>query len=167
MCPSRSRRSRRHRSCARAIAGTLILGALAPALALPPAPLDESLLLAVRVNGVDRDDAVRVLRAGARVFLSLVDWDAMHLRPAPAQGRHVDGQDYVPLDLPDLRWRIDDASQTLVIDAAATAFTGSTLRMDLSSNAPGVAPSPGAYANYDVEVQRGVAGTGVFAAMGK
>ncbi len=206
MCPSRSRRNRRDPSCTRAagnvrarrhvrlarraIAGSLILGALpagpacagagntaaamatdtaqgalAPTLAMmptpsTPSPLDESLLLAVRVNGVDRDDTVRVLRAGSRVFLSLADWGALHLRAATGQVRHVDGQDYAALDLPGLRWRLDDSSQTLVIDATSAAFAGTTLRMDVAANAQSLAPSLGAYANYDVEVQRGVAGTG-------
>ena len=137
---------------------------LAPALAMAPPPLmpppaDDSLLLAVRVNGVDRDDTVRVLRAGAQVFLATADWGALHLRAGTGQVRHVDGQDYIALDLPGLRWRIDDPSQTLVIDASAAAFGGTTLRMDTSPTAASVPASPGAYVNYDVEVERGVAGT--------
>jgi len=138
---------------------------LTPTLAMPPAPLtpaaaDDSLLLAVRVNGVDRDDTVRVLRAGAQVFLSSTDWGALHLRAATGQVRRVDGQDYIALDLPGLRWRIDDPSQTLVIEASAAAFGGTTLRLDTSPTAASVPASPGAYVNYDVEVERGVAGRG-------
>ena len=101
-------------------------GILAPTLAmtpppLSPSPVDESLLLAVRVNGVDRDDTVRVLRAGSRVFLGATDWSAMHLRAATGQVRHMDGQDYLDLDLPGLQWRIDDPSQTLVIGPPSPA----------------------------------------------
>jgi len=137
--------------------------ALAPSLSMLPVPLvpspdGETMLLAVRVNGVDRDDTVRVLRANGRVCLSVSDWNTLHLRAPTAQTRRIDGQDYLALDMPGLRWMIDDASQTLVIDAPAAAFAGMTLRMDVSPTAQSVPASVGAFANYDVELQRGIAG---------
>lgn len=143
----------------------LAQGTLAPTLTVLPLPLTlaqpgETSLLAVRVNGVDGDDTVRVIRAAGQVWLSAADWSALRLRAATGQRRRVDGRDYIALDIPGLRWTIDDASQTLVIDAPATAFAGMTLRMDLSPTAQDMPASAGAFINYDVEVQRGVAGDG-------
>jgi outer membrane usher protein len=137
--------------------------ALAPSLSMLPVPLvpapeGETMLLAVRVNGVDRDDTVRVLRSDGRVWLSVSDWSALHLRAPTGQARRIDGQDYVALDMPGLRWTIDDASQTLIIDAPAAAFAGMTLRLDISPTAQTIPAAVGAFTNYDVELQRGVAG---------
>jgi outer membrane usher protein len=133
--------------------------AAAAAAAAPAGPAPEALLLAVRVNGVDADDSVRVLQVNGRVALSRADWAALHLR-APAGGPvKLRGQDYLPLDgLASVRWHIDAPSQTLVIDAPAAAFAGVALRLDVNATAPTVPAATGAYGNYDVELQRGLAG---------
>ena len=142
------------------VAGGLALQVAAVCAAIaPPAPAAESLLLAVRVNGIDGDDGVRVVRIAGRVALQRADWNTLHLRAAAGSPVRVDGQDYLPLDgLGGLRWRIDEASQTLVIDAPTTAFAGTHLRMDVEATAPVVPAATGAYGNYDVELQRTVEG---------
>lgn len=166
MCPWTSRPTETSAPIARprhrplhAVRALAACGGVALHLAGTCAPVAEPLLLAVRVNGVEGDDSLRVLRIGNRIAVDRNDWTALHLRPFAGKPVRFEGQDYLPLDgLPGLRSRVDGASQTLVIDASAAAFAGVVLTMDANASVPVVPAANGAYGNYDVELQRTVDG---------
>ncbi len=143
----------------RAVRALAACGGVGLHLAGACAPVADPMLLAVRVNGVDGDDSLRVLRIGNRIAVDRNDWAALHLRPFAGTPVRFDGQDYLPLDtVPGLRSHVDGASQTLVIAASASAFAGVVLRMDTSVTVAAIPAAPGAYANYDVELQHTVVG---------
>jgi len=137
----------------------------------------ETLLLALKVNGIPQDGMLRAVRLGEGLAIPQSSWDEMHLRP-PAGGtvRVIDGEQHVLLAAAGpLRWRIDEASQTLEIDAPAGAFVGQSL--GLNPGLPRVT-QPSAWApfvNYDAQWQRGAGGrrmtdmmweTGLFGPLG-
>lgn len=115
----------------------------------------ETLLLALRVNGVPQDGMLRAVRLSEGLAIPQSNWDELHLRlPTGGAPRVIDGELHVLLaSAGPLRWRIDEASQTLEIDAPASAFVGQ--RVDLAPGLPRVtAPSIWApFVNYDANWQ--------------
>lgn len=135
-------------------------GVLAPdALDAPSAEM----LLEVRLNGVLQPEAVRALMRAGRVALGPSDWQALHLKPPVELGVLHDGERYQMLDaLAGLRWSVDAASQTLVIDAPASAFAGMQLGLDATASVMAPADRWGGFANYDLAWQRnGAAAVGM------
>jgi len=138
-------------------AGLLVAGSLAQAQvapSMPQAAWGETLLLAVRLNGVPQDGMWRAVRLPEGLAIPRQHWDDMHLR-LPAGGvRQLEGEPHVLLSREgDWRWRIDEATQTLVLDAPAAAFLGQ--RLELAVEAPRVT-EPALWApflNYDAQVQ--------------
>lgn len=137
--------------------GLLVAGsrtqAQAPA-ALPRPAWGETLLLAVRVNGVPQDGMLRAVRLPEGLAIPRPHWDDMHLR-LPAGGlRQLEGEPHVLLSRDgDWRWQVDEATQTLVLEAPAAAFLGQ--RLDLAAEAPRVT-EPALWApflNYDAQLQ--------------
>lgn len=118
--------------------------------------------LAVRVNGVDQPNVTaQALREPDDLALPLDVWSELHLKPPSGQPLQHDGVAYRRLSShPGLRWQIDEASQTLVIEAPASAFA--TTRLDLDDEPPraAVASTAGGYVNYDLQWQRADADTG-------
>ncbi len=114
----------------------------------------ETLLLALRVNGVAQDGMLRAVRLAEGLAIPQSHWDEMHLRLPTAGTRVIDGEQHVLLAMAGpLRWRIDEATQTLEVDAPASAFMGQ--RVDLSPGMPRVT-EPSAWApfvNYDAQWQ--------------
>ena len=95
----------------------------------------ETLLLGLSVNGVPQDGMIRALRVSTPDGLGLAVpqqlWDELHLRLPLQPPRLIDGEVHVVLGSDgDWRWHIDEASQTLMIDAPATAFRGQRMDMD-------------------------------------
>lgn len=81
-------------------------------------------------------------------------WEELHLRLPAGGQRQLDGEAHVLLARDgDWRWRIDEATQTLVLDAPAAAFLGQ--RLELAAEMPRVTePALWApYLNYDAQVQ--------------
>ena len=115
----------------------------------------ETLLLALQINGVAQDGMLRAVRLREGLAVPQSVWDELHLRlPTGAPPRVIDGEQHVLLaaDGP-LHWRIDEATQTLFIDAPASAFLGQSL--DMGGNVPRVT-QPSAWApflNYDAQWQ--------------
>ncbi len=162
------RRPTAERRAATAAAGLLMaLGARGESLPpptvapLPVAPLTvaaapqwgETLLLALRVNGVHQDGMVRAVRLREGLALPKPAWEELGLRVA-AEPRLIDGELHLLLaqDGP-WRWRIDEATQTLELDAPPAAFVGQ--RLALGAGLPQVT-QPSAWApflNYDLQWQ--------------
>lgn len=97
---------------------------------------------------------LRAVRLAEGLAIPQSNWDEMHLRLPTAGTRVIDGEQHVLLATAGpLRWRIDEATQTLEVDAPASAFMGQ--RVDLSSTTPRVT-QPSAWApfiNYDAQWQ--------------
>ncbi|MFT7775002.1 fimbria/pilus outer membrane usher protein [Roseateles sp.] len=115
----------------------------------------ETLLLALKVNGVPQEGMLRAVRLSEGLAIPQSNWDEMHLRlPTGGAPRVIDGETHVLLATAGpLRWRIDEASQTLELDAPASAFVGQSL--DLAASKPRVTqPSVWApFVNYDAQWQ--------------
>lgn len=154
------RRPTAERRAATAAAGLLMaLGARGESLPpptvapLPVAPLTvaaapqwgETLLLALRVNGVHQDGMVRAVRLREGLALPKPAWEELGLRVA-AEPRLIDGELHLLLaqDGP-WRWRIDEATQTLELDAPPAAFVGQ--RLALGAGLPQVT-QPSAWAPF-------------------
>jgi outer membrane usher protein len=130
--------------------------ALALALALPGARADEALILAVNLNGLDRDEIItaRYLPDGT-LAVAERDLRAWGLQPPATGGPRIDGQAHVRLaDLPAIEYRIDTDSQTLRLRAPAGAFTASALAYGLAETFALTPSAPGAFLNYDLDWQR-------------
>ncbi|MBI3348113.1 MAG: fimbrial biogenesis outer membrane usher protein [Burkholderiales bacterium] len=148
----------------RGLAALILLLAAAAATAQTARPgsrvnWGETLLLALRVNGVPQDGMLRAVRLSEGLAIPQSHWDDLHLRlPDGGSGvasRVIDGELHVLLASGGpLHWRIDEASQTLEIDAPASAFVGQSL--DLAPGRPRVTqPSVWApFVNYDAQWQR-------------
>lgn len=162
--PSR-RTERRRASFASVVAAAAVCLAAVPAAraaATRPEPariaapaVGELALLDLRVNGIALPETVDVLRCPAGPALSLEVWTALRLRPAGTAPVQHEGVAYQRLgDLPGVRARVDEATQTLVIDAPASAFVGARFALDAPAPAVSVASAVGGYANYDLQWQR-------------
>lgn len=150
-----------HRRWSRWLAG-LALGVFAVA-AVAAEPAAEILLLALRVNGLEQPRAVEALRIGQRVALPADTWSDLQLKTPDAPPLMYRAEPWQMLDAAglNLRWRIDAPSQTLEIDAPASAFTGRRLAMN-SGFVVAVPSEPmGGFVNYDLQWQRGSLGRGM------
>ncbi len=117
--------------------------------------------LAVVLNGQPVSQAALVLRASdGRLLVSRPDLRRWRFRiPAAARLRH-EGEDYLPLDaIPGLRYRVDEPSQTLIMQASPSVFMPVTIRgTQATFETPSPSP-PGAFLNYDLAATRSAAGT--------
>ncbi len=122
----------------------------------------ETLLLALKVNGVPQDSMLRAVRLSEGLAIPQSSWDELHLRiPTGSPPRVIDGEQHVLLAAAGpLRWHIDEATQTLEIDAPASAFVGQSV--DTGPALPRVTqPSVWApFINYDAEWQARRTATG-------
>jgi outer membrane usher protein len=115
----------------------------------------ETLLLALKVNGVAQEGMLRAVRTADGLAIPQTMWRELHLRLPTAGARVIDGEQHVLLASGGpLRWWIDDASQTLEVEAPASAFLGQQLT--LTPGLPRVTqPSVWApFVNYDAQWQR-------------
>jgi len=116
----------------------------------------ETLLLALKINNVPQDAMLRAVRLADGLAIPQSNWDELNLRlPTGGPPRVIDGEQHVLLaSAGPLRWRIEEATQTLEIEAPASAFVGQ--RLDLGSGQPRVTqPSVWApFINYDAQWDR-------------
>ena len=114
------------------------------------------LWLAVVLNGQSVSAAALVLRSPDRqLFVSRLDLMNWRLRiPRGPHLTHV-GEDYLRLDaLPGLTYRVDEPSQTLIVNALPSAFMASSIHgTDTEYEEPTASP-PGAFLNYELTATR-------------
>ena len=139
------------------------LDSIANALAAGRPQAGETLLLGLSVNGIAQDGMIRALRVPTPTGLGLAVpqqlWDELHLHLPLQPSRVIDGEVHVVLGSDDdWHWHIDEASQTLMIDAPAGAFRGQRMDMDARASVATLAGEWGAYANYDLQWQRSRSG---------
>lgn len=113
-------------------------------------------LLAVRINEVAQDADVLAVRLAAHSLAvpieALAQWRVR--RPAATPLR-IDGRDHIALDaIPGLRWRIDSATQTLVIEVPSTAFLRNDFEVVSQLRPAQAAARLGGFMNYDLHWQR-------------
>jgi outer membrane usher protein len=113
----------------------------------------EPMLLAVAVNGQSVSEFSTLLKVGAQYYARAADLRDWRLQ-AVGEPRIEAGEAYYPLD----RWqaRLDTTTQTLSLDAPASAFT--TQRIDLratqiSSTEPLTPATAGLALDYDLSLQ--------------
>ena len=124
----------------------------------------QPVLLALRLNGIDQDTTISALQAPGLLALPLKTWTELHLRAPATAALRLDGESYHLLGgIDGLSWRVDEASQTLVIDAPASAFAGARVALDAQAPVTTAALPAGGYANYDLQLQqsrdRGIGGS--------
>lgn len=120
--------------------------------ATPAAVATDPLLLAIRLNGRVVADFVPVVRDGEAYFVPAADFLAWRLR-VDTPPRRIDAADWHALPG---QIRLDQASQTLVVDAPASAFVAQAI--DVTTPRDPADPAPelaGLALDYDVSVQRG------------
>ncbi|MES2990182.1 MAG: fimbria/pilus outer membrane usher protein [Pseudomonadota bacterium] len=141
----------------------LLMGLAGGALAsLSDSATGRAELLAVRINEVDQPTDVLAVRLPAhRIAVPFAALAAWRLRAPDAPSLRIDGHDHVDLArISGLHWRIDDASQTLVMQVPAAAF----LRNDFEVVSP-LRPAQavaglGGFVNYDFYWQRETSNAG-------
>ena len=119
------------------------------------------LWLAVVLNGQSVSAAALVLRSPDRqLFVSRLDLMNWRLRiPRGPHLTHV-GEDYLRLDaLPGLTYRVDEPSQTLIVNALPSAFMPSSIRGSDTEYEEPTASAPGAFLNYELTATRSSAQT--------
>lgn len=117
---------------------------------------DDLLLLAIRINGFDNGEVVRVLRlirgGSAVAERHLRSW---HLAPPAGERLQVDGESYVRLaDMAGVECYIDPVSQTLVVKAPASAFVATSLIYGNEGSVQLTPSRTGGFLNYDLSWQR-------------
>ena len=147
---------------------TLGMDKITAALGTARPQAGEALLLGLSVNGVLQDGMIRAVRVPTPDGLGLAVpqqlWDELHLRLPLQPPRVIDGEVHVVLGSDgDWHWHIDEASQTLMIDAPAAAFRGQRMDMDAPAGRVTLPGGWGAYANYDLQWQRSGRGAGATA----
>jgi len=130
----------------------LSLGLRADAAHAVPAT---TVLLAVRLNGVEQPDGIEALRRGDALELPVEAWDALKLKPPTGAPTLHGGRAFRALSDPRLTWQIDAPSQTLWIDAPAAAFVGGSVQTAAAQAPEPLAAGVGGYANYELQWQRG------------
>ncbi len=143
---------------ARAMLGFTPKDALAHAAASNADPSTQTLwpmLLAVSLNGIAQDEAITVLQGPGVFAIPAQVWNTMHLRAPNDPPILLDGQEFHSLNgMPGLHWRIDESSQTLMINAPATVFAGARMDFDAPTPITHATLPRGGYVNYDLQWQR-------------
>ena len=114
------------------------------------------LWLAVVLNGQPASQAALMLRSGnGQLLVSRTDLRTWRLRTPSTAGLRYQDEDYLPLDaLPALRYRVDEASQTLIVNAPSGAFLPISIRGTQTAFAAPDPSPPGAFLNYDLTAAR-------------
>lgn len=121
----------------------------------------EPLVLDVRVNGLQREALRPLLRREGRLLFPAQDLRAWNFVIPERPTVQRDGDDYHDLAaVPGVRVRLDDASQTVLIDAPPDVFAARSTRAEAAPRAPISASTFGAFLNYDVALQHDPRGTG-------
>lgn len=114
----------------------------------------EILLLGLRINGVDKPDAVQAVRLPQGLAVPRDAWLGWQLKPTNRAPLVIEGIAHEMLaDSYGLKYRIEEATQMLVIEAPPASFSGG--RYAVSNDAAPVvaARTFGGYLNYDTQWQ--------------
>src|SRR3989454_2797067 len=128
-----------------------------PAPPVPPAPQRVTeLLLQVDVNWQRLDEAVLVLRReDGTLLIAGEDLDRWRLRrPSTPPYEHEGRLFYPSSDLPRLKLRLDERTQTLTMSADPQAFAGTVQAVTGERYPPPVLPQPGGFFNYTLSGTR-------------
>lgn len=117
------------------------------------AQFGETLLLALRINGQPQPQTLRAVRLPEGLALPQALWESLHLKLPTRAPRMIDGELHVLLG-EDFSWQIEEATQTLLIEAPATAFRGQRLALEASAQRPTLPTRLGLFSNYDLQWQR-------------
>lgn len=119
------------------------------------------LWLAVVLNGQTVSEAALTLHSSdGRLLVSQDDLRSWRLRLPNIRRLRYEGGDYLPLDaFPRLSYRVDEPSQTLILNAPAGAFLPNDISAAQASfQTPSPSP-PGAYLNYELTATRSIGAT--------
>jgi len=134
------------------------------AQALTQAPrFGETLLLGLKINGVPQPQTVRAVRVPEGLAIPQALWGELKFRPPALPPRMIDGELHLILgDGPGelMRWRIEELSQTLEIDAPPQAFSDQQIEVARAATQVTLPSTFGLYLNYDAQWQKRVNGTG-------
>src|SRR2546430_463109 len=128
-----------------------------PAPPVPPAPQRVTeLLLQVDVNWQRLDEPVLVLRReDGTLLIAGEDLDRWRLRrPSTPPYEHEGRLFYPSSDLPRLKLRLDERTQTLTMSADPQAFAGTVQAVTGERYPPPVLPQPGGFFNYTLSGTR-------------
>ncbi len=123
----------------------------------------ETLLLGLRVNGQARPQTVRAVRVPEGLALPQTLWQELQLRPPSTPPRMIDNELFLVLsDAPGalVRWRIEELSQTLELEAPPQAFGDQKIELDRMATQVTLPAQLGLFTNYDLQWQRRVGGEG-------
>ena len=135
-----------------------------PAAALAQAPrFGETLLLGLKINGIAQPQTVRAVRVPEGLAIPQDLWAELKFRPPSLPPRMIDGELHMilgdgPAEL--MRWRVEELSQTLEIDAPPQAFSDQQIEVARAATQVTLPASFGAYVNYDLQWQSRVGGSG-------
>jgi len=135
-----------------------------PAQALGQAPrFGETLLLGLKINGIPQPQTVRAVRVPEGVAIPQALWTELKFRPPALPPRMIDGELHMilgegPGEL--MRWRVEELSQTLEIDAPPQAFSDQQVEVARSATQVTLPSTFGIFANYDVQWQKRLSGDG-------
>lgn len=125
--------------------------------AAQPPRFGETLLLGLQLNGIAQPQTVRAVRVPEGLAIPQALWEELKLRPPTRPPRLIEGEPHMILgDGPGelLRWRIEDLSQTLQVEAPPQAFTDQRLDVARAMTKVTLPSTFGLYGNYDVNWQR-------------
>ncbi|OWQ87724.1 hypothetical protein CDN99_17690 [Roseateles aquatilis] len=123
----------------------------------------ETLLLGLKINGIAQPQTVRAVRVPEGLAIPQALWTELKFRPPALPPRMIEGELHMvlgdgPAEL--MRWRIEELSQTLEIDAPPQAFSDQQLEVARAATQVTLPSTFGVYGNYDVQWQRRVGGDG-------
>jgi outer membrane usher protein len=124
-------------------------------------------LLGVSVNGQDQGDPVAVIRTtDGGVLIPRAAWAAWRLKNAGLRETIVEGDSYLSLkDIRGVRFRLDDATQTLALTIPPELFGASRLNLAGPALQPMTASRAGGFLNYDVLAERSAGRSSLNAAL--
>jgi outer membrane usher protein len=114
------------------------------------------LVLAVTINGIDQSNDTQVLQlSNTDIAIPVSDLAEWRVTPPASVGLVIDGIPYAKLnELENLTWEINARTQTLVLKAKPAAFAAQKVTLGEELIPKVTASPPGAYLNYDVQVER-------------
>ena len=125
-----------------------------PAAAVASRALAET-FLEVRLNMQPPQNALFLRQADGTLYARKDDLLRWRLRLPPARALMQRGEEFYALrDFAGLRYRVDEESQAVFVEAPASLFQGTELRATGTRFAAPTRPPPGAFLNYDLFLNR-------------
>ena len=114
----------------------------------------EENLWGISINGKDQQESTVFIRdAGKRVWVAAKDLQRWRLRLPEVAPQDYQGEAFYPLDVPgSISYRVDEATQSIAIEAPVAMFL-STTHNSLTASLTPVASTLGGFFNYDGNVQ--------------